>query len=424
MQQIMRLILCMLLLNLLYLADICNSDKALGRIIFANILFRHGDRTPVKTYPNDPYRNESSWPVPFGQLTNLGKHQHLLLGQWFRNRYAHLLPKTYSFYDIYVLSTDVDRTLMSAEANLAGLYPPSGDQVWDINKWMPIPVHTIPEQEDNLLAVKKYCDKYEYELQRVLNSPEIKKLDKENFKLYQYLTKMSGKSIFSLQSVEYLYNVLFIEELYNKTLPEWTKNIYPEKLKPLAEKSFTTSAYNKVLQRLKSGPLLKNMIEHMKLKSKYELVPDRKLWIYSAHDETVANMLMSLNLFQPHCPPYTATLLLELRINAQNEYIVTISYKNSTENPVLLTLPGCITACPLNQFILLTKDVIPENWERECLMNYEKYLFNISATAIIVLLTSSILMLILLIMIIIAFTYWYYRKKHDQYYLRLSMDGA
>jgi lysosomal acid phosphatase len=109
------------------------------------------------------------------------------------------------------MSTDVDRTLMSAEANLAGLYPPSGDQVWDIKKWMPIPVHTIPEQEDNLLAVKKYCDKYDYELQRILNSPEIKKLNKINFELYQYLTKMTGKTVSSLQSVEYLYNVLFIE---------------------------------------------------------------------------------------------------------------------------------------------------------------------------------------------------------------------
>ncbi|XP_011503445.1 PREDICTED: prostatic acid phosphatase-like isoform X2 [Ceratosolen solmsi marchali] len=411
-------ILGILLFNL---AGFYSYEEDLGRIIFTNILFRHGDRTPIKAYPNDPYRNESSWPVPFGQLTNLGKHQHLLLGQWFRNRYDHLLPKTYSFYDIYIMSTDVDRTLMSAEANLAGLYPPSGDQVWDIKMWMPIPVHTIPEHEDNLLAVKKYCDKYDYELQKVLNSPEIKNLDKINFELYQYLTKMSGKTVFSLQSVEYLYNILFIEELNNKSLPKWTKSIYPDKLKPLAEKSFTISAYNKILQRLKSGPLLKNMIEHMKLKSKHILMPDRKLWIYSAHDETIANMLMTLNLFDPHCPPYTATLLLELRINTKNEHIF---YKNSSKEPTLLTLPGCTAACSLNQFILLTKDVIPVNWERECLMNNEIYSFNISATTIIVMLTTSILMLILLVLMIITFMYGYHRRQHNQNYSRLSMDGA
>lgn len=54
------------------------------------------------------------------------------------------------------------------------------------------------------------------------------------------------------------------------------------------------------------------------------LKPDRKVWVYSGHDETVANMLMTLNLFEPHCPPYTAMILMELRTNSKNEYFVTV----------------------------------------------------------------------------------------------------
>jgi len=51
-----------------------------------------------------------------------------------------------------VQSTDVDRTLMSAQSNLAGLYEPFGDDVWnDQIKWQPIPVHTIPEQFDAVI---------------------------------------------------------------------------------------------------------------------------------------------------------------------------------------------------------------------------------------------------------------------------------
>lgn len=42
-------------------------------------------------------------------------------------------------------------------------------------------------------------------------------------------------------------------------------------------------------------------------------------------------------------------------------------YKNTTGDPFLLTLPGCIAACPLNQFVRLTKDIVPDNWELECL---------------------------------------------------------
>lgn len=35
-------------------------------------LFRHGDRAIAElSYPKDPYRNESYWPMGFGQLTNV-----------------------------------------------------------------------------------------------------------------------------------------------------------------------------------------------------------------------------------------------------------------------------------------------------------------------------------------------------------------
>ena len=141
----------------------------------------------------------------------LGRHQHLLLGRWLRSRYNQILPETYTYYDIYVRSTDVDRTLMSAESNLAGLYPPKGNQIWDSIKWMPIPVHTVPQSQDNLLAMKKYCPRYEYELEKVKNSPEIKRIDQENAKLYSYLSQHAGRKIDSLEDLEFLYNTFYIE---------------------------------------------------------------------------------------------------------------------------------------------------------------------------------------------------------------------
>lgn len=63
------------------------------------------------------------------------------------------MPVRYSSEDIYIRSTSVDRALMSAAVNLAGLYAPTADQKWN-NKlgtlWQPIPIHSIPRDLDKV----------------------------------------------------------------------------------------------------------------------------------------------------------------------------------------------------------------------------------------------------------------------------------
>ena len=54
----------------------------------------------------------------------------------------------YSSDEVFVRSTDIDRTLMSAESHLAGLFPPTDDQLWNPSlQWQPIPVHTVSKDE-------------------------------------------------------------------------------------------------------------------------------------------------------------------------------------------------------------------------------------------------------------------------------------
>jgi hypothetical protein len=108
------------------------------------IVFRHGDRTPVVVYPNDPY-NVSYWDPwgGLGQLTQTGMQQHYAFGEFLRERYGNFLSKYYDKNRVYVQCTDYDRTQMSVQSLLASLYKPIDYQEWNQNvSWQPIPVHS------------------------------------------------------------------------------------------------------------------------------------------------------------------------------------------------------------------------------------------------------------------------------------------
>uniref|UniRef100_A0A7E4VQP8 Acid phosphatase n=1 Tax=Panagrellus redivivus TaxID=6233 RepID=A0A7E4VQP8_PANRE len=147
-----------MILSALLVAVIGGSVVA-DELVHVQVLFRHGDRAPAGTYANDPYQ-ENAWPVPWGELTNDGMFQHFTQGRRLQKRYIQDLKYVHQKYrsnHIKVRSTDVDRTLMSAYAHLAGFYGTSpdthpSDGSWPSN-WSPVPVHTVDHATDRLLNV-------------------------------------------------------------------------------------------------------------------------------------------------------------------------------------------------------------------------------------------------------------------------------
>lgn len=82
-----------------------------------------------------------------------GKAREYKIGTFLRNYYSDYLNEVYRPEDIYVRTTDYDRTKMSALTCLAGLYPPQKDQIWNKELlWQPIPYHTMPFEEDDVNA--------------------------------------------------------------------------------------------------------------------------------------------------------------------------------------------------------------------------------------------------------------------------------
>lgn len=61
------------------------------------------------------------------------------------------LPTVYNSSLVFVQSTDTDRTAMTASTFLAGAFPPKDKQIWNNDlMWIPIPIHSIPSNEDNV----------------------------------------------------------------------------------------------------------------------------------------------------------------------------------------------------------------------------------------------------------------------------------
>lgn len=109
---------------------------------------------------------------------------------------------------------------MSAQACLAGLYPPTDEEKWnDEIMWQPIPVHTIPLRIDRNLSLGKYFPEYDAAIQSFMKQcPEVQRIYTEYESLFKHWTQMSGTSITTIYDVYSLHKTLVIERERNMKL--------------------------------------------------------------------------------------------------------------------------------------------------------------------------------------------------------------
>lgn len=124
-----------------------------------------------------------------------GKQQLFELGAYLRRRYNKLLPidGSYDPDNIYVQSTDKDRSLASASYCLAGMFPPKKQQIWNRSlMWQAIPIHTIPVEFDHILAVRRPCPLYSKVFNDYIHSAEIQSAIKRNKSMLEYIQRHAG----------------------------------------------------------------------------------------------------------------------------------------------------------------------------------------------------------------------------------------
>uniref|UniRef100_A0A8D2LUK0 acid phosphatase n=1 Tax=Varanus komodoensis TaxID=61221 RepID=A0A8D2LUK0_VARKO len=323
---------------------------------------------PVENYPTSLHR-ESEWPQGFGQLTKIGIQQQYELGQYIKKRYSNFLCPAYRREEILVQSSEIDRTIMSAQANLAGLFPPTGDQVWNPKLlWQPIPVHVVPRTYNPVSSGNLNNSVCHSEIQYFDRQKCVCFHLKERKCFFNQRFVKSPETFHNNFKIWHVQDTLLCESIHNYSLPEWATEEVMGKLNELTVLSLSSlfGIYKREEKaRLQGGLLLKTILENMSKAA--TLQEKRKMLIYSAHDTTLGALQMALNVYNERLFPYAACQFFELYQEKNGEHTIEMHFRNDTmRDPFLLTLPGCSSACPLSTFEKLVSPILVEDWSKEC----------------------------------------------------------
>jgi lysosomal acid phosphatase len=305
-------------------------------MVFAIDVIRHGDRAPIDPIPTAPYIG----PVRLGELTPTGMEQEYRLGCKLHDRYTHLnhlLPEHYSSETMYVRSTDIDRTLISAECALLGLYPQGTGPTVNSKaalpfSYQPIPIHTKPRQEDNLLIVD-FNPKLVPTVDQYVHSTAIwKEKDASLQPKLAHWNAATGMHMDGLRSVAGLGDTIHIYKLHHVALPKELTEPDVTQILNDTEWAFAESFKPHQVGDLVSHELLKTITDYLEQatqqKSKLKYV------LFSAHDTTISSLMSILRDPVDRRPPYSSDLNFAL-FKEGSDYKVKISLN---DKPV--TVPG------------------------------------------------------------------------------------
>ncbi|KAF7634523.1 hypothetical protein Mgra_00006095 [Meloidogyne graminicola] len=387
-----RMYLFLLILINLFIYIKCIEDK----LLLVHVIWRHGDRAPISIYPTDPNK-EDLWPYGFGELTEVGMHQQYNLGHLLRKRYIienKFISERYSPKEIYIKSTDVNRTLISAQANLAGMFPigiPGIDypaNKWPSN-WTPIAVHTENFFTDNVGNFDAFCPRAEQLFKKIQKSSGYLKIQKENTKFFEFISQKTQKN-YSLENISDLDDIIYIENLYNMTQPEWLTKEVQERIYNLSYIAndfyfgIEPSIYSPEMIKLRGGNILGDIIKRINLKIKClnknnnecNWILNLKYYAYSAHDTTIAGFLCTLGdeekVTGKTLPHYTASVSIELWLTKLYGPAIKILYHPAFHKkyyPITGLIFGCPEGkefCPLNIFTKRSLKFMPLNIKKEC----------------------------------------------------------
>jgi len=328
----------------------------------------HGDRSGATThslpYPNRLYRHvytESLLPgnCSTGRLTRIGAKQHQQLGAYYRKRYVSemgILPSTFDNSKVQIRSTDVPRTVLSAENFITGMYPELSQQSTQV-----VNIHSRTFDVENLIVNTQACPNVNKAVQSILNGPVFKARNKQLQTLANHLL-----SVFDIAPPikwTHIFDWLFARHshgypLYPGVSDEQQQQVFDQANWYMAN---LYSAHN--VSRLGLGYFLTEIIQNMRdFQANPKLEPFR---LFLAHDTSVGPLLIALRIFDGQWPPYASHIEFGLWKNkTDGEFYVTVGYQGQYINLPHQSQPFI----RFQDFVQLYSNVTPtpEEYKTEC----------------------------------------------------------
>ena len=306
---------------------------------------RHGVRSPLHFQPWDM---DGRWPDGPGSLTATGMRQHYLLGTELRKRYPSLFHFNYTESLYSVVSTPYNRTIMSAQSQLLGLFP-TGKSLSNAKFAVP-PMNLSADSGADLLDLEDEALPNHFQPISIRTSdrfsfcPRLTRLDIESQtgSQSQHLIKEYSdvleavKSVLSCsedEAVEVMRDVVdsvAANEFEGYSLPGEFNEKVREEMKELRDELFALSFSYENIVRLWVTEFftdLANTLENVKNDNQTVIFK-----LYSAHDTTIAGILSGFERFDGQIPPFASSLLFEITDNSHLKVIY---------NDQVVTIPPC-----------------------------------------------------------------------------------
>ncbi|XP_021968499.1 testicular acid phosphatase homolog isoform X1 [Folsomia candida] len=350
-----------------------NAEGTCSVLKAATVIFRHGERNPIRSYPGDPYSSEELyWPEGYGIMTENGKRQVYKLGQYLRQRYLDLPTKD----NILILSSQRNRTLTSASLMLNGYFEDSDNTEMNFEGTEHVDkITVIPIDKDDFIFVSQHCPKY------FLLRDKYRKMERKDpfggwKNEVEIITQNTGLKFDSVDlKIFFLTDTILVQKSRNLVLPAWAEQLYENGAIQGMKTFFYTSAIpTDDLTRLYTGSMVTRFFDSMDKVMDDELglgVINPRVTVLSGHDTTIALWLTNLGLGSNLDIPYGSALFLEvcqiMGSTGEQKFEIEVSYKNDTNaEPTLLHIPGCPTPCSYSDFKKLLAPRSIRNREEHC----------------------------------------------------------